>query len=164
MAAWSAQHRLIALFAWLAMVGGALLTGHFYGTTSLPQYDPGPSGVAERMLDRLHVVTPPAESVLVQSRVPGPEHTFTADTRMRLAARDVVAALQGLPGTATDIRSPFGRTGAALVDRGGGGVLITFRVAGPNRAADSTVVRALSAVAAIQRKYPDLIVAEAGDA
>src|SRR5215470_76735 len=127
-ACWSARHKLIALMAWLVMVGGAILAGHLYGTQSQPQYDPGQSGIAERMLDRLHVVTPPAESVLVQSRVAGPEHTFTADARMRLAARDVVAALQALPGAAADIRSPFGRNGAALVDRGGGGVLITFRV------------------------------------
>ena len=47
-ACWSARHRLIALVAWLAMVGGALLAGHAYGTAHLAQYDPGPSGTATR--------------------------------------------------------------------------------------------------------------------
>lgn len=50
---------MIALVAWLLMVGGALAAGHVFGTASQPEYDPGQSGVAERMLNRLHVVTPP---------------------------------------------------------------------------------------------------------
>jgi RND superfamily putative drug exporter len=163
-ACWSARHRLVALVAWLAMVGGALLAGHAYGTAHLAQYDPGPSGTAERMLSQLHVVSPPSESVLVESRTPGAQRTFAADPQIRLAARDVVTALQALPATATDIRSPFGRYGKQLVAPHGGGVLITFNVAGPNANADSTVVRALRAVAAVQARYPNLIVAEAGGA
>jgi len=163
-ACWSARHRVIALVAWLVMVGAAVLAGHLYGTQSQPQYDPGPSGVAERMLAGLHVVTPPSESVLIQSRTPGPERTFAADPQMRLAARSVVTALRALPASVADIQSPFGRNGKALVAPHGGGVLITFRVAGPHAAADSTVVQALRAVSAVQDKYPSLIVAEAGDA
>ncbi len=163
-ACWSARHRKLALGAWLLVVGGALLAGHLYGTASQPQYDPGQSGVAERMLDRLHVVTPPSESVLIQSRVPGPERTFEAYPPLRLAARQVVTALQDLPATAARIQSPFGREGKELITPGGGGVLITFRVAGPNHSADTTVLRALHAVARVQARYPDLVVAEAGDA
>jgi RND superfamily putative drug exporter len=146
------------------MVGGALLAGHVYGTQSQPQYDPGRSGVAERMLDRLHVVTPPSESVLIQSRTPGPERTFAASPRMRLATSAVVAALRALPGAASDIRSPFGRTGKELIAPGGGGVLVTFQVAGPHSQADATVATALRAIASVQTRYPDLIVAETGGA
>ncbi len=146
------------------MVGSALLAGHLYGTASLPQYDPGQSGVAERMLTNLRVVTPPSESVLIQSRTPGPERTFAAYQPMRLAARQVVTALRDLPGAAASIHSPFGRDGKELISPHGGGVLITFLVAGPNDNADNTVVRALHAIAAVQAKHPDLIVAEAGDA
>src|SRR6266705_3532094 len=58
-ACWSARHRLVAIAAWLAMVGGALLAGHVFGTQSQPHYDPGASGVAERMLGQLHVISPP---------------------------------------------------------------------------------------------------------
>jgi putative drug exporter of the RND superfamily len=163
-ACWSARHRAIALLGWLFMVVSALLAGHFYGTASLPEYDPGQSGVAERMLTALHVVTPPSESVLIQSRVPGPEYTFSAYPPLRLAARQVVTALRDLPTTAANIQSPFGRDGKELISPTGGGVLITFRVAGPNDNADNTVVRALDAVAQIQAKYPNLVVAEAGDA
>jgi putative drug exporter of the RND superfamily len=163
-ACWSARHRVIALVAWLVMAGGALLAGHVYGTASQPEYDPGQSGVAERMLSQLHVVTPPSESVLIQSRTPGPERTFAAYPPMRLAARAVVTALRDLPSTAAGIESPFGRDGKALIAPDGGGVLITFRVVGPHGSADTTVLRALRAVAAIQARYPSLIIAEAGDA
>ncbi len=163
-ACWSARHRVLALCAWLFMVASALLAGHLAGTNNLPEYDPGQSGVAEQMLTRLHVVTPPSESVLIQSKVAGPERTFTAYPPMRLAAEQVVTALRDLPSAAANIHSPFGRDGKELVEPGGGGVLITFRVAGPNGNADNTVVKALEAVAAVQAKHPSLIIAEAGDA
>src|SRR5258707_3976633 len=159
-----ARHAVTALVGWLVMVGGALLAGHVYGTQSQPQYDPGRSGVAERMLDRRRVVTPPSESVLIQSRPPGPERTFAASPRMRLDTGAVVAALRALPGEASDIKSPFGRAGKALIAPGGGGVLVTFQVAGPHSQADATVVRALRAIASVQTRYPDLIVAETGGA
>ncbi len=155
---------MIALVGWLLAVGGALLAGHVYGTASQPEYDPGQSGVAERMLTALHVVTPPSESVLIQSKVAGPERTFAAFPPLRLAAHEVVTALRDLPATAANIQSPFGREGKELIAPGGGGVLITFRVAGPNGSADTTVLRALRAVADVQAKYPELVVAEAGDA
>jgi len=163
-ACWSARHAVLALTAWLLMVAGAVLAGHVYGTQSQPQYDPGRSGVAERMLDRLHVVTPPSESVLIQSAASGSGHTYSADRAMRLATRDVVAALRALPGTAAHIRSPLGRGGRRMIASGGRGALVTFLVAGPHDKAETTVARALHAVASIQARYPHLIVAEAGDA
>ena len=167
-ACWSARHRIIALAGWMVMVGGALLAGHVFGTQSQPQYDPGQSGVAERMLDGLHVVTPPSETVLIQSRAPLPEGTLTATPaltgQVRDAASAVVAALRALPGAATDIRSPFGPQGRHLIGPGGASALVTFQVAGPHRRADARVVRALDAVAAVQSRYPGLVVAETGGA
>jgi RND superfamily putative drug exporter len=163
-ACWSSRHRLLALGAWLLMVASALLVGHLAGSSNLAEYDPGQSGVAEQMLTQLHVVTPPSESVLIQSRNPGPERTFAAYPPLRLAAKQVVTALRELPATAANIESPFGRDGKELITPSGGGVLITFRVAGPNDDADNTVVKALHAVAAVQARHPSLIIAEAGDA
>jgi RND superfamily putative drug exporter len=167
-ACWSARHRVIALVGWLVMVGGAVLAGHVYGTQSQPQYDPGQSGVAERMLHRLNVVTPPTETVLIQSKGPMPAPTLAAAPAMtghvREAASAVVAALRALPGAATDIQSPFGPAGGHMIGAGGRSALVTFQVAGPHSQADTRVVRALDAVAAIQSRYPDLIVAETGGA
>ncbi len=163
-ACWSARHAVLALLAWLLVVGGAVLAGHLYGTQSQPQYDPGRSGVAERMLDRLHVVTPPSESVLIQPRTPGPGRSYPADPAMRLATRAVVTALRALPDTAANIRSPLGPHGSQMIAPGGHGALVTFQVAGPHGNADATVARALHAVASVQARYPNLVVAEAGDA
>jgi RND superfamily putative drug exporter len=167
-ACWSARHRIIALVGWLVMVGGALLAGHVYGTQSQPQYDPGQSGVAERMLHKLNVVTPPSETVLIQSRGPMPVRTLAAAPAMtgqvRDAAAEVVAALRALPGAATDIQSPFGPAGRHMIGPGGRSALVTFQVAGPHNAADTRVVRAMHAVAAVQSRYPGLIVAETGGA
>ena len=67
-ACWSARHRVAVIAGWLVLAVLALLSGHLLGTQSQPQYDPGQSGVAEQMLSRLGVVTPPAESVLIQAR------------------------------------------------------------------------------------------------
>jgi RND superfamily putative drug exporter len=163
-ACWSARHAVLALAGWLLLVGGALLAGHLYGTQSHPQYDPGPSGVAERMLDRMHVVTPPSESVLIQARIPGPGHTYGADPAIRQATREVVAALRSLPGTAARVRSPLGPGGRQMIAPHGAGALITFQVAGPSGNTDARVARAMHAVAAVQAGYPDLVVAEAGGA
>ncbi len=161
-ACWSARHAVLALVAWFVMVGAAVLAGHLYGTQSQPQYDPGPSGTAERILDRLHVVTPPSESVIIQARTAG--QTYASDPAMRQATADVVAALRAMPGAATQIHSPIGPGGNRMIARGGGGALVTFNVGGPNNNADTTVLRAMRAVAAVQARYPSLTVAEAGGA
>jgi RND superfamily putative drug exporter len=167
-ACWSARHRIIALVGWLVMVGGAVLAGHVYGTQSQPQYDPGQSGVAERMLHRLNVVSPPSETVLIQTRGPVPGRTLAAAPVMTVHVREatlaVVAALRALPGAATDIQSPFGPAGRHMIGPGGRSALVTFQVAGPHSQADTRVVRALDAVAAVQSKHPDLIVSETGGA
>src|SRR5215467_1030844 len=161
-ACWSARHAVLALIAWLVVTAGAVTAGHLYGTASQPQYDPGRSGVAERMLDALHVVTPPNESILIQPKTAG--STYATDPSMRLATRAVVTALQTMPETAAHIRSPLGAGGSQLIAKGGRGVLITFQVAGKSANADTTVVRAMRAVSSVQARFGNLVIAEAGDA
>ncbi len=159
---WSAQHRLIVLGAWLVFVGLAVFVGQVAGAPSRPQYDPGQAGQAERTLSQLGVVTPPAESVLIQARAPGV--TFSTDLTMQQAAQAVVAALQRLPHAAEDITSPFGPAARALVSPDGRSALVTFRVAGPHGRADTTVQADVAAVARVQARYPGLDIAEAGSA
>src|SRR5215475_14285779 len=67
-ACWSARHRKTAVAAWLALVAAAFIAGQVGGGTSVKQYAPGQAGQGERALSALGVVTPPAESVLVQAR------------------------------------------------------------------------------------------------
>ena len=99
-ACWSARHRVAVIVGWLVLAGVALLAGQLLGTQSQPQYDPGQSGQAERMLQQLDVVTPPAESVLIQARGTCPDATYARDPQLRGAVPSVVSALQRLPGAA----------------------------------------------------------------
>jgi putative drug exporter of the RND superfamily len=161
-ACWSARHRKAVLGCWLLFLGAAFVAGQLLGGQSRPQYDPGQAGQAERALHQLGVVTPPAESVLIQARRAG--QRFSGDPQMRRAAAAVVAALERLPRAADDIASPLGPGGANLVARDGRSALVTFRVAGPHASADTTVAKDVAAVAAVQARYPGVLVAEAGGA
>ncbi|MGN6681320.1 MAG: MMPL family transporter, partial [Streptosporangiaceae bacterium] len=161
-AGWSGRHRKTAVLGWLALVAVVFVGGQMIGTKDLPAYDPGQSGRAERVLDRLGFTIPPAESVLIQAKRPGV--TYPASGDMRHAVDEVTAALRGLPHSAASIRFPGAHGGAGLISANGRAVLVTFKVPGKVGNADAAVVPALRAVAAVQAKHPDLRVAEAGDA
>jgi RND superfamily putative drug exporter len=157
-AGWSARHRIIAIGGWLLLVVVAVAIGQQLGTSNTNSYDPGQAGQAERVLNRPVVQQPDTESVLIQARSPG--QTFGTDPELRQAAREVVAALRRLPGSAADIRSPFSTAGLTS----GGSALITFDVAGNPASDDQAVVPALNAVAALQASHRGLTIGEAGGA
>jgi RND superfamily putative drug exporter len=161
-ACWSARHRISVIAGWLVLAAAALLAGQLLGTQSQPQYDPGQAGQAEQTLHQLGVVSPPAESVLVQARAGSPGYPH--DPAMRAAVADVVRTLHQLPGAAGAIRSPLGPGGQALVSASGRSALVTFQVAGPHSRADTAVGADLAAVARVQARHPGVRVTEAGDA
>jgi putative drug exporter of the RND superfamily len=155
-ACWSARHRKTAVAAWLALVAAAFIAGQLGGGGSVKQYDPGQAGQGERVLASLGVVTPPAESVLIQARTAGHHPARAAAAEVRNVTLQVRDALAALPHAADNIRGPFhGSHGAALV---------TFDVAGPHAKAQQTVLTDLAAVQRIQGGHPDLLVQEAGQA
>ena len=158
-AGWSTRHRKTTVFGWLALVAIVFVAGQLIGTKNVPSNDPGQSGVAERVLQRLNDNgPPPAEDVLIQAR-----SAASNRPELRQATQQVVAALRELPrSTATDIRSPFSRGGASLISADGRSVLVTFNVTGGNE--DQAVLPALHAVAAVQAAHPGLRIAEAGGA
>ena len=157
-AGWSARHCKTAVFGWLLLVVAAVVIGQRLGTTNLNSYDPGQAGKAERVLALPVVQQPDGESVLIQGRSAG--QTYASDPEMRLAVRQVVAALRAVPHSATDIGSPL--TTPGLVS--GRSALVTFNVAGNPNNDDQTVVPAANAVAAVAARYPGLTIEEAGGA
>ena len=161
-AGWSAKHRKTAVLGWLALVAVIFVGGQMIGTKDLPSYDAGQSGHAERVLDKIGFTTPPTESVLIQARRAGV--TYPASAEMRRAVAEVTAALRALPGSAGDVLSPGDHGGVGLISANRRSVLVSFHIPGDVGNADSAVVPALQAVAAVQAKHPDLRVAEAGDA
>jgi putative drug exporter of the RND superfamily len=158
-AGWSARHCKTTIFGWLALVAFVFVAGQLIGTKNVPSNDPGQSGVAERVLQKLNDNgPPPAEDVLIQARSAA---SFRTDPELRQATQQVVTALRRLPrSTATDIRSPLA-TGS-LISADGRTVLVTFNVTGANE--DQAVLPALRAVAAVQAAHPGLRIAEAGGA
>lgn len=149
-AGWSARHPKAAVAGWFGLVAAAFVTGQLLGTQSLAQYDPGQAGLGEQILHQLHVTTPPQESVLIQARA--------SDPRMRQAAREVAVALSRLRSSAADIH----RSG--LVSADGRSALVTFQVPGSRLQVGGRVKADLAAVARVQARYPDLLIAEAGSA
>jgi putative drug exporter of the RND superfamily len=144
-AGWSARHRMLALGGWLLLVAGVFLVGGQLGTKSLPSFDPGQAGQAERVLNRPDVFQRPAESVLIQARSAG--QTVATDPELRQTTAEVMAALAALPGAAADIRSPqAGRGGMISAD--GRSELVSFTVGGPIGSTSQTVAADLRAVAA----------------
>ncbi|MBV9852942.1 MAG: MMPL family transporter [Streptosporangiaceae bacterium] len=158
MAGWSARHRRTAVLGWLILVAVVFAAGQAFATKSVPQYDAGQSGQAERTLHRLIGTnsSPPAENVLIQARFGG-SATWSSDPLMRQAARQVTEALAALPRSAAGIRPP-------AVSGDGRSALVTFTIPGDPASEDTAVAPALRAVAAIQARYPRLTVTEAGDA
>src|SRR6266496_4958629 len=66
-ASWSAHHRAVVIFGWLALVIVLVFAGQALGTRQLGnQATPGEAGRAERMLSRAGVSDPISESVLIQ--------------------------------------------------------------------------------------------------
>ena len=163
-AGWSARHRKTAVFGWLLLVAVVFAAGQALGTKSVPAFNPGQSGQAERTLQQLtgHASAAPSESVLIQAKTPG--RRFSSDAAMHQAADEVVAALAALPKSAAGIQSPFGAGGSHLVSADGRSVLVTFQVPGNPDNATSAVQPAQAAVADVQARFPGLRVAEAGDA
>ncbi|HYK30390.1 MAG TPA: MMPL family transporter [Streptosporangiaceae bacterium] len=158
-AGWSARHPKAAVAGWFGLVAAAFVTGQLLGTQSLSQYDPGQAGRGEQYLHRLNVTTPPQESVLIQPRGPSASRlTFASDPAMRQAARQVTVALSRLRSSATGIH------GSGTVSADGHSALVTFEVPGTRLQVPARVQADLAAVAKVQARYPDLLIAEAGTA
>ena len=168
-AGWSSRHRKTAVFGWLLLVAALFIAAQAVGTKNLPSYDPGQSGQAERALRQAApgYYGSAAEVVLIQARVPG--ETFAGDAGMRQAARQLVTALAALPKSAAGIGSPLTLTAGhgdsrPLVSADGRAALVTFVVPGNTKDQDQAVAADQRAVAAVQARHPDLLVAETGDA
>jgi len=152
-------------------MAAAFIAGQFTTGAGVQQYDPGQAGRGEQVLTSLGVVTPPAESVLIEARTDERHLAAAAASDVRNATAEVKrvtlqvqAALAALPQAADNIRAPFQPGARGLVAGHGMAALVTFNVAGPKADADTTVLADLAVVRKIQAAHPDLLVREAGEA
>jgi putative drug exporter of the RND superfamily len=149
---------------WLGFMVAAFVGGQFASGPGVQQYDPGQSGRGEQVLTKLGVVTPPRENVLIEART-GERHLIAvAAAEVRKVTLEVEAALAARPQAAADIRTPFQPGARGLLTSNGTVALITFTVAGPSSAAQTTVLADLAAVHRVQVHNPQMVVREAGQA
>jgi putative drug exporter of the RND superfamily len=164
LACWSARRRKTAVAIWLAFMAAAFIGGQFATGPGVPQYDPGQSGRGEQVLTKLGVVTPPAESVLIQARAGERHLAADAAAEVRRVTLEVESALKARPAAAANIRTPYQPGSRGMLTGNGSVALVTFTVAGPNSKAQTTVATDLAAVHSVQARNPHLLVREAGSA
>jgi RND superfamily putative drug exporter len=158
MGRWSANHRKLAVFGWLAFVAVAFVLGGMVGQKEI-DYEtslPGESGRAERILDA-GFKQPASESVLIES-----PSLVATDAEFNAAIVAVTDELAGLE-QVTNIRSPLEPVNAAQVAESGHAALITFDIRGDADDAAAKIGPILERVAAVQTAHPDLYIAQFGD-
>jgi len=159
MGRWSARHRKIAIFGWLAFVVAAFAIGSFVvgAKQSTDATGPGDSGRALEILEE-GFKQPAGESVLVQSE------TLMADAPAFVAAiRQVVSALAA-ESAVMNIRSPLEPENAGQISKDGHSALVDFQIRGDSDAAAQKIDPVLEAVAGVQTAHPELFIGEFGDA
>jgi uncharacterized membrane protein YdfJ with MMPL/SSD domain len=155
-ARWSATHRRIAILGWLAFVVVSVVLGGAVGQKTLTKSEavPGEAGRAGVALERSGL-NRNSEVVLVQSG-----KSTTADPAFRAAVADVTRSLGAIPSVA-GISSPAGGGGQVSADRHA--ALIEFQVPGDAGEAEAKIGASLDAVAAAQRRHPELRVEQFGE-
>jgi RND superfamily putative drug exporter len=156
-ARWSATHRKLAIFGWLAFVVLSVVVGGAVGQRELTDAEAvsGESGRAEVALEKAKL-DPNSEVVLVQSKdLEAGQPEFDA------AVADATSRLQEVP-SVTDVSSPG--DGGGQVSADGHSALIEFRIPGDKEQAETKVDASLAATVEAQRAHPDLRIEQFGDA
>ncbi len=139
-ARWSATHRKVAIFGWLAFVVLSIAVGGAVGQKQLTDAEAvsGESGRAELALERAEL-NPNDELVLVQS------NRFTAsDPEFEAAVDEATRRLEAVP-SVEQLSSPVGGGGQVSAD--GHAALIEFEVPGDKTQAEERVNASLAATA-----------------
>ena len=155
MGRWSAEHRKLAIFGWLAFVAAAFVLGGAVGTKELTDADStaGESSRAERIIEQAGFPPSADEVVFVQSRT----HTASS-AAFRVAVTDAARAVSRLDGV-RNVRTPYTPGNEALISRDGRSAVVAYEVS--RRGAAIEQLR--EAVARVQASHPGLVVEPFGD-
>jgi RND superfamily putative drug exporter len=156
-ARWSAAHRKIAIFGWIAFVVVSVVVGGAVGTKTLTDAEAGAgdSGRAELALEKAGM-TPNDEMVLIQS------NRFEAgDPAFDDAVDEATRKLAALP-SVRRVSSPADGGGQLSAD--GHTALVEFQIPGSADQAEERVDASLAATAAVQKANPDVRVEQFGGA
>ncbi len=156
-ARWSATHRKLAIFGWLAFVVLSVFVGGAVGQRELTDAEAvsGESGRAEVALEKAKL-NPNSEVVLVQSK-----SLRATDPEFKAAVADTTRRLEGVR-SVTGVSSS--RDGGGQVSADGHSALIEFQIPGDKEQAEAKVDASLAASAASQRAHPDVRIEQFGSA
>ena len=156
---WSAAHPWLAIGIWVASVVALLVTGHLAGTSQLDNsaFNVRQSAQAEQMISR-NFARHANESVFFDSRT-----LDVSAPAYQAAIRDVQRRIEAT-GRVTAVRSPLVPQFANQVSVSRHAALLQFQVTGSVSNSATTVVPVLAAVHAAAERYPQIQIAETGDA
>jgi uncharacterized membrane protein YdfJ with MMPL/SSD domain len=159
MARWSARHRKIAIFGWLAFVFASFALGMLVikPKQATEASGPGESGRASAILDE-GFKQPAGESVLIQS-----DSLRASAPAFDSAIRAVVDALI-LEDAVINIRSPLVAENKGQISADGHSALVDFQIRGDADSAVDKIDPILAAIAGVQAAHPQLFIGEFGDA
>ena len=157
MARWSSRHRKKAFWGWLAFVILAFAIGNAVGANNISDVDNfnGESHDAEAALDKAGL-RPQSEVALIQS-----DKLTIEDAQFKAAVQDVTTHLKQVP-YVQNVKSPL--SGESAVSEDGHAALVDFDVAGDSTEAKDRIDPVIAAVAAAQKRHPELAVEQIGDA
>ncbi|MBA3427529.1 MAG: MMPL family transporter [Actinobacteria bacterium] len=162
MGRWSARHRKLAIFGWLAFVIASVVIGSAVGTTFLEPADltVGEAKRADRIIEDagFNRADEQGEVVLVQSKT-----LTTADPAFRAAIVDATRTLDEFP-QVRKLRSPLSAGHADQVSKDGHSALIEFSPKGDYDEVTAYIDTIVAAVDGVQARHPALTIQESGSA
>ena len=161
MGRWSASHRKLAIFGWLAFILAAIVIGTAAGQKTLDQQNNnvGQAHRADQILKQAGFTEsgPLTEFVVIQN------HKLTIhDPAFQSTVRDVVRAVS--PSSAVhNLSSPLERANHSQVTHDGHTALVEWDMYGTQKSAENRIDPLTSAVAKVASAHPKFYVGEAGD-
>jgi RND superfamily putative drug exporter len=158
---WSARHRKIAIFGWLAFVVVAFILGGAIGTNSIKDEDQGngASRAADRQVAAADFPKQSDEQVLIQVKGDG----RTSDPAFTAAVKDVTQRLERTK-YVTKIESPLAKGNEGEFSKDGRSALVSFSIPGDTDVAQKRVDTSEATINAAQAAHPDLRIEQFGDA
>ncbi len=158
---WSASHRKLAIFGWLAFVFAAIAIGTAVGTKTIDQTNGttvGPSQRADHILKDAGFSQsgPLTEIAVVQSK-----HLTTANPAFQAAIADVARTVAPLS-SVHNLRWPHGQAARDQVSRDGHTALVEWDMSGKLKAAEKHIDPLTAAVESVGPRHEGFYIGEAG--
>ncbi len=162
MGRWSARHRKIAIFGWLAFVIASVVIGGAVGTKFLEPSDlnVGEAKRADKLIEDagFNRDEEQAEFVLIQSKT-----LTTEDPAFQAAIEDATRTLDGFP-QVRKLRSPLDTGGSDQISPDGHSALIEFSPKGDYDEAIAYIETIEAGVDEVQSRHPGFTIDESGTA